>query len=309
MAKRYFLLIFFMFSLFVYGQQMSNLSQWISHQYTFNPAYTGIKQCMEVQGTVRGQWIKINGAPITGWVSVHSPLSAKRKKFLSARHGLGGMASFDKIGPFQDIRLQFSYAGHFNFTIDNRLSLGLAFGARQLSFNIQEAKPLDPDPVINGSASQILPIATFGAWWNGKKYFIGFSLTELIPQKWKVIGMNARYQMHAILTGGYKFQLNPKFTLVPGIYLSYTKNTPINMQIHALFEYNRAFSFGLGFRNTDALIGMIGFRIKEQWKIGYAYDFILSKLRPNTVHTHELTFSFSPCKNYSEGTSSCPTFD
>lgn len=308
--KKDLLLIFSVLYLSIgWTQQTSNMSQWISHQYAINPAYTGIKECMEVQASFRGQWIRINGAPYTGWVSIHSPLSAKRKKFLSARHGLGGLVNIEQIGPFQDIRLQFSYAGHFNFSIDNRLSLGLAFGARQLSFDIEEAKPLTPDPVINGSASQILPTATFGAWWNGKKYFIGFSMAELIPVKWNIIGLNARHQMHVTLTGGYKFQLNPKLTLVPGLYVAYTKNTPINLQVHAMMEYQRKIGFGLGFRNTDALIAMIGIRFREKWKLGYSYDFILSKLRPNTFHTHELTLSFSPCKQRVENSSSCPNFD
>lgn len=306
---KYLVFIVLIISCSAFGQQLGNMSQWFSHQYAFNPAYTGIKRCMEVQATLRGQWIKVNGAPYTGWLSIHSPLISKRRKFLSARHGLGGLVSMDKIGPFQDIRLQLSYAGHFNFSVTNRLSLGLAVGARQLSFDLNEAKPLTPDPVINGSASQILPTATFGAWWNGKTYFIGFSLAELIPQKWNVIGMNARYQMHGYLTGGYRYQINPKFSLTPGIMLSFTKNTPINLQIHALMEYQRIFSFGLGYRNTDAMIAMIGFRIKEKFKIGYSFDFILSKLRPNTVHTHEITLSFSPCRQYSDNPNSCPTFD
>lgn len=303
--------IIFSLCIFFIGdaQQLGNMSQWFNHQYAFNPAYTGIKQCMDVQATLRGQWIKVDGAPYTGWLSIHSPLSAKRRKFLSARHGLGGLVSMDKIGPFQDIRVQLSYAGHFNFNVYNRLSLGLAFGARQLSFDLNEAKPLTPDPVINGSASQILPTATVGAWWNGRKYYIGFSMSELIPQKWAVIGMNARYQMHAYLTGGYKYQINPKFTLIPGIFLSFTKNTPINLQIHAVMEYKHVFSFGLGYRNTDALIGIIGFRIKEKFKIGYSFDFILSKLRPNTVHTHEITLSFSPCRKQSDNPNACATFD
>lgn len=291
------------------AQQVSHMSQWIHHQYAINPAYTGIKTCMEVQSTMRGQWIKVNGAPYTGWLTINSPLHAKRRRFLSARHGLGGMVYLDNIGPFQDIRVQLSYAGHFNFSLTNRLSLGLAVGARQLSFNLDEAKPLTPDPTINGSASQILPTATFGAWWNGKNYFAGFTLYELIPQKWNVIGMNAKSQMHAIVTGGYKHQLNPRVDLFPGIYVAYTKNTPIELQVHALVEFRKKFNIGIGLRNTDALIAMVGFRFKEKWKLGYSYDFILSKMRPNTFHSHELTLSFSPCKQQKEGPATCADFD
>ncbi len=307
--KKTLLCILLLMSVCSYGQQVSHMSQWIHHQYAINPAYTGIKTCLEAQSTFRGQWIKVDGAPYTGWVSVHAPLQAKRRKFLSGRHGLGGMVYLDNIGPFQDIRVQLSYAGHFNFSLTNRLSLGLAVGARQLSFDLNEAKPLTPDPAINGSASQILPTATFGAWWNGKNYFAGFTLYELIPQKWNVIGMNAGSQMHAMVTGGYKFNINPKVDVFPGMYVAYTKNTPIELQIHALVEFQRKFNIGLGLRNTDALIAMVGFRFREKWKLGYSYDFVLSKLRPNTFHSHEITLSFSPCKQRVENTSGCADFD
>ncbi|MNU73973.1 hypothetical protein D3C71_634630 [compost metagenome] len=301
--------IFLLLTLSLQAQQVSHMSQWMHHQYAINPAYTGIKTCLEAQSTIRGQWIKVDGAPYSGWVSVNAPLKAKRTKFLSARHGLGGMVYLDQIGPFQDIRVQLSYAGHFNFSLTNRLSLGLAVGARQLSFDLNKAKPLTPDPTINGSASQILPTATFGAWWNGKNYFVGFSLYELIPQKWNVIGTSAQSQMHAMLTAGYKYQINPKIDLYPGMYFAYTKNTPIELQVHGIVEFQRKFNFGLGLRNTDALIAMVGFRFKEKWKLGYSYDFILSKMRPNTFHSHELTLSFSPCKQRSESTSGCADFD
>lgn len=303
-----FLLLLF-FPEFTHSQQIPHISQWSQHQYAINPAFTGIKQCMEVQSTIRGQWINLAGAPVTGFLTINSPLRAKRRKFLSGRHGMGGLVCYDQIGPFQNIQVQLSYAGHFNFTIDNRLSLGLAVGAKQLAFDIAKAKPLDPDPAINGSATQILPTATFGAWWNGKKYFIGFSIYELIPQKWNGIGTDARSKMHTMFNAGYKMQINPKLIFFPAIYAGFVPNSPVDLQLQASLEFNRRWWVGLGFRNTDAVIGMIGFKFLEKWKAGYSYDFIVSKLRPGTLHTHEITLSFSPCMQRVEQQTSCPVFE
>jgi type IX secretion system PorP/SprF family membrane protein len=307
--KQFVLLIFLVLSSAIHSQQLAHITQWSQHQYAINPAFTGIKTCMEVQSTIRGQWMNLSGAPITGFLTLNAPLKAKRAKFYAARHGMGGLVSYDQIGPFQTFQVQLSYAGHFNFTIDNRLSLGLAVGAKQLAFDINKAMPLNPDPVINGSATQILPTATFGAWWNGKNYFIGFSAYELIPQKWNVIGTDARSRMHAMINAGYKMQVNPKFTFFPAIYVGFVANAPVDLQIQALGEFQRKWWIGLGFRNTDALIGMVGFRFYEKWKLGYSYDFILSKLRPGTFHTHELTLSFSPCKQRIDQQAACPVFE
>lgn len=307
--KKRILVFFILLGWQLSAQQIPHITQWVHHQYAINPAYTGIKNCMEVQSTIRGQWLNLSGAPVTGFLSLHAPLKAKRNKFLAARHGLGGLIYYDQIGPFQTIQVQMSYAGHFNFSVDNRLSLGLAVGAKQLAFDITKAKPLDPDPAINGSATQILPTATFGAWWNGKNYFLGMSIYELIPQKWNQIGTNASSKMHGMFNAGYKMQINPKFTFFPAMYVGFVPNSLVDLQIQALGEFQRKWWFGLGLRNTDALIAMVGFKFLDKWKIGYSYDFILSRLRPGTFHSHELTLSFSPCKQRVDRQAACPIFD
>lgn len=294
------------------AQQLGHMSTWASHQYAINPAHTGIKTCLEAQSTLRGQWIGFDGAPYTGWVSVSAPLAAKRKKFLSARHGLGGLMYADKIGPFQQFSFLMSYAGHFNFTQTTRLSLGLAFGATQLSFDKTIANPLDPDPVINGSASQLFPDARFGAWFNGENYYFGMALYNLIPMKWNKIGMDASSTFHGMFNTGTRLALSEKTALLPSMYVGFTQHSKIDLQIQAVVDYQGRFTFGVGFRNTDALIALLGFRFEERWRIAYSYDFILSNLRPGTFHTHELTLAFSPCKKTRRdvnGGSSCPLFE
>lgn len=292
-----------------WSQQLAHISQWSNHQYAINPAHTGIKSCLEVQSTIRGQWIKMEGAPVTGFLTVSAPLKAKRKKVLSGRHGMGGMVNYDQIGPFQQFNFQLSYAGHFNFTIDNRLSLGLAAGMSQLSFDLNKAKPLTPDPVINGSATELLPNATFGAWWNGKNYYAGLSLYNLIPMKWKNIGNNAQTSIHGMINGGFRKAINPEFTFLPGFYLGFSKSAPVDLQLQVMFDYQRKFSFGLGYRNTDAVIAFLGTRLGDRWRMMYSFDFVTSKLRTNTFHSHEITLSFSPCRMPSSDQQLCPLFE
>lgn len=302
--------IFSVFSLLsVSGQQIPHLSQWSSHQFAINPAHAGIKTCLEAQGTLRGQWIGMDGAPLTGWLTVSAPLQAKRTRFLSARHGLGGMVNYDQLGAFKQISVLLAYAGHFNFSRDERLSLGLAAGMTQLSFDIEQAKPLFADPRINGSAVELQPTATFGAWWNGKNYFAGLSLYQLIPQNWQKIGSGAGSSVHGMINGGFRQALNTEWTMLPSLYAGFTKAAPIDLQLQVLMDYKGRFTTGLGFRNTDALIGFLGFRFEERWRIMYSYDFVLSALRPGTFHTHELTIGFSPCKAVSADQQLCPLFE
>lgn len=298
-----------LFPLALVGQQVPHISQWSQHQFAINPAHTGIKTCMDVQSTIRGQWMSLDGAPTTGFLTVSAPLKAKRTKFLSARHGFGGLLSYDQIGPFQQFNFQFSYAGHFNFTQDNRLSLGLAIGASQLSFDFAKAKPLTIDPVINGSNSEILPAANFGAWWNGKNYYVGLSLYQLIKQDWKTIGFGAQSTVHGMMNAGARMRFTESASFLPGIYVGFTKNTPLNVQLQALVDYKNRLIFGVGYRNTDAIIGFFGVRFEEKWRLVYSHDFMLSGLKQGLMGSNELSLSYSPCRSSNNIKQLCPLFE
>jgi type IX secretion system PorP/SprF family membrane protein len=294
------------------AQQLGHMSTWSSHQFAINPAHTGIKTCLEAQSTIRGQWIGFDGAPYTGWISVSSPLKAKRKNFLSARHGLGGLMYADKIGPFQQFSFLLNYAGHFNFSQTSRLSLGIAAGATQLSFDKEIANPLEPDPAINGSATQLAPDARFGAWFNTENYYFGLALYNLIPNKWDKIGRDAKSSFHGMFNAGTRVSIDQNHAILPALYLGFAPNSTIDLQVQAVADFNGRFSFGAGLRNTDALIFMLGYRFEEKWRLMYSYDFVLSALRPGTYHSHELTLAFSPCTRKiisTKGGSKCPLFE
>lgn len=301
--------VFCCFQLSVFSQQRNHLSQWATHQMAINPAHAGIKKCIDVRGTTRGQWIGVEGAPITGNLTISAPLQMKRVKYLQARHGISGNILYDKIGPFSEYKIQLGYAGHFNFTKDDRLSLGISSGFRQLNFDLSKARPLDPDPVINGSASQLFPTATFGAWFNGKNYFGGLVIYDLIKNNWNQIGNTAKTRMQTVITGGYRLRINQDLTVLPAIYGAYVKNAPIDFQVQAILDIKTKLNIGLGYRNTDALILFIGTNLGDKMKMMYSFDFVLSKLRANSYHSHELTVVFSPCRSYSTQTEGTPLFD
>jgi type IX secretion system PorP/SprF family membrane protein len=299
----------FMASLMAFGQQERNFSQWSFNQLTINPAHSGIKRCLDIHTTARSQWTGLEGAPKIGALTVAAPLKAKRKKFLAARHGIGGQVFYEQLGAFQDFKAQLSYAGHFNFSLENRLSLGLAFGIRQLSFNIDKARPLQFDPVINGAASQLFPTATFGAWWNGKNYYFGLSMYELMPQPWNEIGANARTRIHTMVNAGYRYGLSEDWTFLPAMYFLFVPKAPINMQLQAVFDYQSRFSAGLGFRNGESVIGLLSVKTGERFKLVYSVDVVYNSLRKNNLGTHELTIGFMPCRSENKDGSRCPLFE
>ncbi len=291
------------------AQQLPQYSQWSLHQFSLNPAHAGIKKCVDVHALARAQWYGFDGAPQSGFITASIPLRSRRNKFLSARHGTGIKFERDQIGQFLTHRLNVAYAAHFNFTVDNRLSLGIYGGFVQFSYNHANSVTIDPDPTVQNEANFIAPDASFGAWWNGKNYYFGLILQNLIPYKWPAPGTDSRFRFHTTLNGGYRYRASENVSLLPGFIARIPPAGPPSIDLNVMADFKNQVAFGLGYRNTDALIVFASFKFKGQFSINYSFDYVLSSLRPGTINTHEFSLIYSGCKRPSSSTYSCPLFE
>lgn len=306
---RQLLYISFLFVLSARAQQLPQYTQWAFHQFANNPAHAGIKKCVDIHTLYRTQWVGFEGAPKSGFLSVSIPLNSKRKTFLSARHGTGFKFETDQIGQFSTNRINFAYAGHFNFDKYNRLSLGLYGGVAQTSYDGSIATTANPDPTISNQVSFAAPDASFGAWYNSEKYFVGFVLDNLIPWRWPEIGNDSRNRMHAMINAGYQFGLSEKVSLMPLIMMRYTPRGPISADLNLHMDYNNFIGFGLGYRNTDALMTFVSLKIREQFSVVYSFDYTLSDIQIGAKNTHEISLRFTTCKPERNRSISCPLFE
>jgi type IX secretion system PorP/SprF family membrane protein len=293
----------------VLGQQIAQYSQWSSHQFSLNPAHAGIKSCVDVHTLFRTQWVGFDGAPRTGMFTLSAPLSTKRKRYLSARQGVGLRFESDRIGQFNTNRLNAAYSAHFNFTRDTRLSLGLYGGVIQLGYDPSSSSTINPDPTVLKESSFVVPDATFGAWWNGQNYYAGLVLDHLIASRWKDIGTASKFYFHALLNAGYRVQVNDKFTLIPAVMIKIPSRGPVALDLQLMADLNNQFNFGLGFRNQDCLIFFAGFKINQRLSIQYSFDATLSALRKASSNSHEISLSFNTCRKERSSTSACPLFE
>lgn len=293
----------------LFSQQLPQYTQWAANQFAINPAHAGIKNCLDIHSLYRLQWYGFEGAPRSGFLTLCAPINTKRKELLSARHGVGGKVEVDNIGTFSSTRLNLSYASHFNFTPETRLSLGLSFGFVQMAYNPQNAITIYPDPSVTKTSSFIKPDATFGAWWNGKNYYLGFVEQNLLHSKWEDIGTDSKYRLHTLFNGGYRFVFEELYTIVPAFLLKIPPAGPISLDLNLFFDYRNQFGLGMGYRNTDAFLFMVNFKVKQQLSIHYSFDFVLSPLRNGTINSHELSIAFSTCKPKNSKTTICSLFE
>ena len=308
--KKVFALIFVLSSVHLgFSQQVPQYTQWSWHQLALNPAHSGIKKCIDIHTLARTQWVGFEGAPKTGFLTVSVPLNSKRKKYLSARHGLGFKFEKDAIGQFSMNRLNFSYAGHFNFNKTDRLSLGVYGGVIQMGYDPSTTTTSVPDAVALNQGSFIAPDASFGAWYNSTNYYAGLVLQQLIPNDWGDIGENSRNRIHSLLYGGYRFGINQDVSLLPTALLKISPKGPASVDLNMMFDYKNFLTFGLGYRSTDALLASFQIKFQEQFAIGYSFDYTLSRIQSGAKNTHEISLRYTTCKPERNSTYSCPLFD
>ena len=131
-------------SVFVSAQAKPFYTQYILNNYILNPGYSGIENYTEIKLSNRNQWTGINGAPVTSYFSIQTPIGKKdlrtsatsfqipgenpRGKRLweeytppDAHHGVGFVAMNDKAGYINRWTLNGTYAYHRPLSVKTTL--------------------------------------------------------------------------------------------------------------------------------------------------------------------------------------------
>lgn len=301
------IILFFLVGM-VWSQQQPHYTQWYWNQYALNPAHAGIRECIEMKTQYRFQYTGIEGMPHHGNFSVTMPIMPKRTEFFTPRHGVGLRLETEKIGVFLVNRLNASYAAHVNFTQDNRLSVGLDVGIKQLGVDIGRVTTEEFDPTVHQYVSNWMPDANLGFWWNSKNYYVGLVFRDLITLKWRNIGLQSKFQPHVYLNGGYRFAGKNGFSFFPSALVKMPIKGKVSADLVLLFDHNNAFSYSLGYRANDAVLVAFNFKIKEMVAIGYSFDYNFKPLGGFPNSSHEVSVAFSGCRSYKKTRTGCDLF-
>lgn len=306
-----------------FSQQAEHYTQYQFNQFAFNPAIAGTKKCVDIRSGYRFQWVGIDGAPQVGFANVHMPVrfSKRKRSQFGPTNGMGLQAKRDVFGPYSMLQVEFAYALHLPVSRFWKLSMGLSFGFKQANFNADKFTTELSDPLVSNAGKQswlMFPDGKVGFWLSDPKTYFGLSVGHLFGNRFKkltdpnnIIGTAAsKLQQHIYFTAGRKWELEKKWSLIPSVFVLYTPRVPIDWHLSALFDLDNKFSMGIGLRRTDAITAQIRVKLFNLLSLGYSFDFVLSKLRGQQFHTHEITAGFNSCSSYGEsGTTNCPVFE
>ena len=297
----------------VNAQQLTQYTQYVFNHFSVNPAVAGSKECLDVRLGVREQWLDIEGAPRTGWASLHGMIGSKRRPYMSNRHGIGAFAEADNAGNWGYSRFLLAYAYHIQVMEDTYLSFGAFAGVQQMKFDVGNVIVSDfNDPALNGKASVlIVPDISPGIWWYNRNAWAGIALHNALGNRMNDIGVESRLARHFMISGGYRYKFGPKMVVIPSTLIKKSGGSPFAIDVNAMAEWNRTLALGVGLRGGDAVSMLMRLTIMKYVQIGYSYDITTSKLRLSSSNTHEFVLGITPCGREDGGRRmiSCPAFE
>jgi len=303
--KTYLPLFFFLFSFKLFAQQDAQYSQYMFNTMVINPAYAGYKGTFNASLLHRDQWSGFEGAPRTQSMVVDNSVGRDN------RMGLGLSIINDKIG------LQRHSSAHVNYSYripvsheDARLAFGLSLGVSQFTMNSYNASLRDSeDPNFDDKRTYFVPDARFGLYYSDSKLYAGFSATNLFAGviDYDQVGENtiATQARHYFLTGGYLIDINEDTKFKPSFLIKEDTKGPTSLDINSSFLLKEKLWLGASYRTgvnlwkknswnnsvfkQNSLVGVVEVYFLDKIRVGYAYDYSLSKLGTYTNGTHEIS--------------------
>jgi type IX secretion system PorP/SprF family membrane protein len=317
----------------LFAQQRPQYTQYILNNYIINPALSGIENYTDVKISNRDQWVGLNGAPQTMYLTIHTPIGKKDYKTSAtsfqvpgqnprgkgywenytaseAHHGAGLSIVNDKTGLYNRLYANLSYAYHIGLSPRTNMAAGFAGGIQKLSRDSSRSTYANNDPTdpAQGSADdvyKIRPDMSAGIWLYSADYFLGVSGQQIIPQNVSFADDTLGFKIvpHLFFTAGYRFLVTDDINAVPSVMVKYV--SPLDPQIDAniKFQYRDLVWIGASCRFKDGFAGMLGLNISNTLNVGYAYEYTTSNLGTITKGTHEIIIGFLLGNRYDD---SCP---
>jgi type IX secretion system PorP/SprF family membrane protein len=141
--------------------------------------------------------------------------------------------------------------------------------------------------------SKVIPRFGVGAYYYAPKYYVGLSVPTLFAyQK----GMDFNFDVsrasflrrHYLLTAGYVFDTSKEIKIKPSVLFKYVQNAPLEVDINLSTVYKDMFWVGASFRTGDAVALILEYQTNSYFRVGYAYDITVSKLRTYSRGSHEI---------------------
>jgi type IX secretion system PorP/SprF family membrane protein len=327
-------IIFLLHCSLVLAQQRPHYTQYILNQFIINPSIAGIENYTDVKISHRHQWSGIQGAPVTTYLTIHTPLhkSDNERENPTSFHpygenprgkqywndytatdphaGIGLAILNDKTGPLNRFTTTVAYAYHLPLTQKMSLSGGVSAGIQTMRLNTDQlyfGQNGGIDPAISGTG--ILHTwkgdINAGLWLYSAQFFAGVSAQNIIPAYFTfdrdtIKEEHSRLVPHLFFTAGCRFLLTEDINFLPSVMVKYLQQGVLSVDVNAKFQYRDFIWAGASYQHRVGFATMLGLNINNTFNIGYAYEKTTSGLKIVSGGSHEIILGFLIGNDYGD---------
>ena len=272
-----------------YSQREPQYTQYMYNIGSFNPAYVGTVETMDISGLYRAQWIDIPGAPRNLRFGINYPLENKTM-------GLGFNVISDELGPATNTFVDVAYSYQIQVSDETKLSFGIDAGGSFLNVDFSKGTFENPgEPILDRvNINEFYPTIGAGLFLYQPQWYVGASVPnfltdELYNQDVATI-VEDKIQLNFI--GGYVFDLSDNLKFKPAFLLNYISGAPLTTNISANFLIRDTFTAGAAYRFDNSISALVGFQATNSAFIGYSYDYNTNGLGEYNSGSHEIIVKF-----------------
>lgn len=278
----------------VLAQQDPQYTQYMYNPATINPAYAGSVDHLQFFGLYRTQWVGLEGAPKTAYLSGTTPLTDNGL-------GMGFHFKNDHLGVMDENSLSIDLAYTVDLNYQYKLAFGLKGTGSLLDVNYDKLHIYDgSDPVAEDNIkNKFSGNVGAGVYLYSDKAYVGLSVPMILSSN--VYNDNdyrvMKEKAHFYLMGGYVFELNPDIQFKPAALVKIMTGAPLQVDVTANFLFYEKFTLGAAYRWDASVSGLAGFQVSDGLFIGYTYDADTSKLAKYHSGSHEIFMKFELFNN------------
>lgn len=265
------------------AQDAPIFSQFLQNPFQFNPSYAAQHGYSEANIFYRKQWVGVENAPEVGAFNIQAPVGRNVSLGLTVLSNKTIILNSSSALATFAYRVRLGYYHHLNFGLSGGLALN--------NFDL-EAVANSNDPVLANVVQKSKYVAgQFGINYQFKNLNIGFALPNVFDSKPNTIDDFQSIEFNPFRNKfgsvSYNFNLSD-IQLSPTVIYRALDNQQDQWEGMLLATYRGFLWVGASYRDGYGITGLIGVRLKNNYKVGYAYEHPTSSISKASNGSHEI---------------------
>lgn len=316
---------------FAASAQDIDYTQYYLNNASYNPAFTGIEDFVDVRLGFRQGWNSFAIPNNYMFFSLNSGLNNKRRaavgsnslhvsdpevlqqiqngKKIRRKHGLGGTVASRKLGPYSVSAINAQYAYHLPVSQKFTLAFGSRVGFQTQRITLDgftvrdEVNDLFYQEIMRSSqGNSQTAVVDFGYVVYSRKFSFGISSLNLVKNTVGGPKLLADTEQQTFLAqvSLHEVQLGQNLIFSPGARVAYIQNRDIAWNLNARISYKKLVYLGGAYASTgNRISGLLGLRLMEKLTLHYAFDrYMLNANNNFNTNVHEVVIGIAMFNKY-----------